>query len=139
MANPYIQIRDETMPANQFLKVAVLWSDFSEGPVSQVSSERSANGNLLVSIGKTYRMWRGVIKLNHNVPSGYATKANIEKWFASDNINERKLTVIDNLNRQFNAFVLTPVEIKYGSPIPDGVNGFYMIPFEMQTREAVTV
>jgi hypothetical protein len=142
MANPYIQISDETMFTNNvrtYKKVKVLWSDFSEGPVSQQVVERSANGKLLVSIGKTYRMWRGVFKIDAYPQTGFASKTDIETWCTSNNVLKRKLTMIDNYGSTHNVFVVTPVEFKYGSPVPDGSTSFFLVPFEMQTQEAITI
>ncbi len=139
MANPYVQIRDASMAANQYKKITILWSDFSEGPVSQQAVERAANGKLLVSIGKTYRVWRGVFKIDATPKTGYAGKSDVEKWFTSDDPAKRRLTIIDNYGVTHSVFIVTPVEFKYGSPVPDGVSSFFMIPFEMQTQEAVSV
>ncbi len=142
MARSYIQLRDETMTAGSYKKVKVLWTDFSEGTVSQQAMERAANGKLLVSIGKTFRMWRGLFKIDFTPASGFAGKSDLEKWFTSDDPAERKLTMIDNYSPSgttWSVFILTPAEFKYGSPVPDGVSSFYLIPFEMQTREAVTI
>lgn len=153
MANSYIQIRDETMSAGKYKRISVLWNDFSEGPVSQQLTERAANGNLLVSIGKTYRIWRGVFKIDAtpkkfptncttNCTWEYAGKSDIEKWCTSDNPAERRLLMIDNYalaDVVHSVFIVTPVEFKYGSPVPDGISSFFLVPFEMQTRAAVTV
>lgn len=140
MANAFVQIRDTTMTAGQYKKVSVLWTDFSEGPVSQQAMERSANGKLLVSIGKTYRLWRGVFKIDANPKTGYAGKTDIEQWCTSDSVAKRRLTMIDNYGTTHaDVFIVTPVEFKYGSPVPDGVSSFFMVPFEMQTQNAVTV
>lgn len=157
MANPYIQLGDETMIATvngvqvqKYKRVSVLWNDFTEGPVSQQVAERAANGNLLVSIGKTYRVWRGLFKIDafpkkfpadctSNCVWEYASKADIERWCTSDNPAKRKLTMIDNMDVIHSVFIVTPVEFKYGSPVPDGVNSFFLVPFEMQTQASVTV
>lgn len=143
MANSYIQLRDETMTAGVYKRVSVLWNDFSEGPTSQQVMERAANGNLLVSIGKTYRMWRGVFKIDATPKTGtgfsYAEKSDIEKWCTSDDPAKRRLTMIDNMGTSHSVFIVTPVEFKYGSPVPDGASSFFLVPFEMQSRAAVTV
>lgn len=143
MANSYIQLRDETMSNGVYKRVSVLWNDFSEGPVSQQLTERAANGNLLVSIGKTYRVWRGIFKIDATPKTGtgftYAGKTDIEKWCTSEDPAKRRLVMIDNMGVTHNVFIVTPVEFKYGSPVPDGVNSFFLVPFEMQTRAAVTV
>lgn len=150
MANPYIQLRDETMASGLYKLVPVLWTDFSDGTISQQSVERSANGTLLVSIGKTIRTWRGVFKIGvgersamvNGVKRYYATRADIETWCTSDNPLKRKITMIDNYalpNVTHNVFILSPADFRYGSAVPDGINSFFLVPFEMQTRAAVTV
>jgi hypothetical protein len=142
MANPYIQLSDETMVVNgtrSYKKVKVLWNDFSEGPVSQQVLDRAVNGNLLVSIGKTYRMWRGLFKIDASPATGFAGKSDIEKWCTSSDAQKRKLTMIDNYGSTHNVFILTPVEFKYGSPVPDGSTSFFLVPFEMQSQGPVTV
>lgn len=147
---PYIQMRDSTMASGKYKRVSVMWTDFAEGPVSQQVQERSANGKLLVSIGKTYRVWKGLFKVDANpkkYPENcttnctweYAGKSDIEKWCTSDDAAKRRLTMIDNYGNTHNVFITTPVEFKYGSPVPDGASSFFLVPFEMQTQEAVTV
>ena len=138
MANSYIQIKT-SVSGSVFKKVSVLWTDFSEGPVSQQAIERSANGKLLVSIGKTYRTWKGVFKIDANPKTGYAAKTDIEKWCTSDDTLYRTLTMVDNYGTTHSVFIVTPVEFKYGSPVPDGLSSFFMVPFEMQTQGSVTV
>lgn len=157
MANSYIQLSDETMvttvnnvQTRKYKRVSVLWTDFLEGTASQQLVERAANGGLLVSIGKTYRMWRGLFKIDavpkrfpanctSNCVWEYAGKSDIEKWCTSGDPAKRKLIMIDNMSVAHDVFIVTPVEFRYGSPVPDGVSSFFLVPFEMQTRAAVTV
>jgi len=153
MANSYIQLRDETMASNKYKRVSVLWTDFVEGPVSQQAIERSASGKILVSIGKTYRVWRGLFKIDAtpkkfpancttNCDWEYASKSDIEAWCASDNPLKRQLTMIDNYalpGVTHKVFIVSPVEFRYGSPVPDGIGSFFLLPFEMQTQELVTI
>lgn len=137
MANSYIQIKDAE--SNTYKKISVLWTDYSDGTVSQMAAERAANGTLLVSIGKTYRMWRGVFKIDATPKTGYAGRSDIERWCTSDVPARRQLTMIDNYGSTHTVFIPTPVEFKYGSPVPDGVSSFFLVPFEMQTRDSVSV
>ena len=151
MANtyPYIQVKDATT-GSKYKRISVLWTDFLEGPVSQQIVERSANGKLLVSIGKTYRSWKGVFKIDAipkkyptdctaNCTWEYAGKADIEKWCTSDNPLHRQLTIKDNYNAQHEVFIVSTAEFRYASPVPDGVGSFFLIPFEMHTQSGVSL
>lgn len=146
MANSYIQVRDETMSAGTYLRVSVLWSDFSEGPVAQQVADRSASGELLVSIGKAFRIWTGVFKVSHSPASQYASKENIETWATSSSAAKRRLTMRTNLWTQpaqgqtspheYSVFITSLSPSQYSSPVPDGTNSYYYIPFEIQTRSS---
>lgn len=150
MANtyPYIQLKDDNM--TKYKRVSVMWTDFSEGPVSQQSIERSASGKLLVSIGKTYRSWKGFFKIDAipkkfptncttNCDWEYASKSDIEKWCSSSNFANRRLTMFDTYNTEYKVFIVSTAEFRYASPVPDGVGSFFLIPFEMQTQTGVSL
>lgn len=147
MANSYIQIRDETMASGSYLRVSVLWSDFKEGPVSQQIIDRSANGEMLVSIGKTFRMWVGLFKVSHATPPLYASKDNLEAWATSSNAAKRRLTMRTNLwtapaqgqtsPHEYSVFITSLGQYQYASPVPDGASSYYYIPFEIQTRSSI--
>ena len=143
MPRAYIEIHDETMYTGSnpavatYKKVSVLWNDFSEGATTEQDVERTASGKLLLSLGKRYRAWKGLFKIDATPKTGYASKEDVLKWSTSTNALERQLTMKDTYGNSYQVFILTPVEFKYGSPVPDGYGSFFLVPFEMQTQEAV--
>lgn len=140
------------MSTGVFLKVPILWNDYKEGAVAQQTMERSASGELLVSLGKAFRSWFGVFKVSGTPGAGYATRENIEAWGTSSNAAKRRLIMRTNLwvdpgisitgeplpsPYEFTVFITMLGQAQLGSPVPDGVNSFYYIPFEMQTRMSI--
>jgi hypothetical protein len=125
----YIQLKASNEAS--YKRVRVLHADWSTGLQQPRDVQITLTGAVNKTIGVAKRVWTGVMRIKYTPEANYASRADIEKWFAGGLLADQTLTLIDHFNTTYQVTGMSdPVFIAI-SPVEDGSSSYYLVNFSL--------